>query len=382
MLRDLVLLGLTSFFTDASSELLNPLLPLFIITIGGNVAVLGLIAGLGEFFSYVIRVLSGYLSDRKGSRLPYVFLGYTISAISKFFYIFSFHWLVVLICRLADRTGKGIRDAPRDALIANISASKVRGKAFAIHRTLDTLGGILGALLALLLFSYLKLGFLYIFIIASFLAFLSLIPLKFVRDVKFKPNHTFFLQNIRRLPKKLIHAIAILSLFSLVNFNFMIFVWRSTTLLNLPLEKATAFTLVLYLLFNTVYAVFSIPAGLMYDKFGRKRIIVAGYFVYAIMCLIFLSANSFSMLLLAFFMFGVFKALVEGNQKAFVSGFVSAELEGTAIGLFYTTIGTVMFIGNVLAGVIWQQIGANLIFTVAAIVASIAALLLLIFKES
>jgi len=381
MLRNLILLGLTSFFTDASSELLNPLLPLFIITVGGNVAILGLIAGLGEFFSYVIRVFSGFFSDKKGKRLPYIFLGYTISAISKFFYIFSFHWLIVLICRLADRTGKGIRDAPRDALIANISASKVRGKAFAIHRSLDTLGGIVGALLALFLFSYLNLPFYLIFIIASFLAFLSLIPLKFVRDVKFKPSHTFFTKNIKTLPKSLISAILIISLFHLVYFNFMILVWRSVSILNMPLHQATSLTLIFYLIFNIVYAILSIPSGLLFDKFGRKNVIVFGYLVYALMCFSFLNANNFTSLILAFLLFGIFKALVEGNHKAYISSFVTKEKEGVAIGLFYTIIGSIMLLGNTMAGILWQLINAELIFTIAIIISLISAALLFFFKE-
>ena len=376
---NVVLLGVVSFLTDVSSEMMMPILPMFIMALGGTALIVGLIGGLGDSVSSILQVFSGYWSDKYGRRKPFVFLGYLVSATSKLFLPFSVVWHHVLVLRPIERVGKGLRTAPRDAIIADSSTREVRGKAFGIHRAMDTGGAILGSILALLLFWFLKMDFRFILIVSAIIAFFALPPLYPVRDVKRKPEKTLTLNvSLKNLPKKLRLFILVATIFALGNFTYMFFILKAQEALSYiyPEKMAIAIPILLYVLFNIVYTLFSIPSGILSDKIGRRKVLMTGYLVFGLTCLGFAFLTSIIFLVTLFCFYGLAYALIEANQRAFTSDLATKELRGTALGTFHTCVGLAALPSSLIAGALWQYINPTITF-IYGFVLSIIALTLL-----
>ena len=386
---NIILLGISSFLNDISSEMILPILPLFIKSLGGTGIIIGIIGGFKTGLSNILKVFSGYASDKTGKRKVFVVSGYFLSSVFKVFLALSQTWHQLIIFSGLERVGKGLRDAPRDSMISTYAKEK-RGKSFGFHRALDTSGAIIGSIIVLILFWFLKFDFKPIILISAAISFLSLIPLQFVKE---KSEETFnvketlkikkiksemnFKTNFFNLSSKVKTFIIISSIYSLSNFSYMFFILKAQTLFS---GKMTfGIPIFLYVLFNTFYAILAIPFGVLSDKIGRKKIIFAGYLLFSIVCLGFLLFESLPALIILFILYGTTYAMIEGNQRAYISDMSPKEKRGTAIGLFHTINGIFSLISSIIAGIIWQYIGENETFLYGSIVSFVSIILVIVF---
>lgn len=370
--KDIFLLGLVSFFADASSEMIMPVLPFFIASLfnGNGIAfglAIGLIFGVGDGVASISKAFSGRFSDKIGKRKIFITSGYGLSAISKLFFPFSGQWWHLLFLRIVERIGKGIRGSPRDALIGDLYEKK-RGEAYGIHRALDTAGAIAGSLMAFLLFWLLGFEIWKILIIAAFIAFFALPPIIFVREVGVKRE----VREKRSLSPELKKFIAIATLFQLGNISYAFF------LLRIGIESGEKYALLFYAFFNVVYALSVRRFGKISDKIGRRIVIFSGYLLFTLVCIgfVFLGSITGNLAILAafllFILYGLVFALIEGNQRALVSDL--SEYRGTAQGIFQATIGLAAIPAGIIAGLLW--VIPDLTFIYAATLSLLASLLL------
>jgi len=379
---NILLLGVVSFLTDTSSEMIFPILPFFIASLGGTELAIGLIGGLGDTVASVLKVFSGYWSDKSGKRKIFVSSGYLASSVSKLFLYFSRVWQHVLVLIPLERVGKGLRTAPRDAMIADYSGKEVRGKAFGLHRALDTGGAILGSALALSLFWFVRLEFKAIIFLATFIGFLALIPLYFVKEKRAKARRATLKISLTGLPHPLRVFIVIATVFALGNFTYMFFLLKAQQLFAELLTVRTAFamSMLLYIWFNVVYASLSFPMGVLSDKMGRRAVLSVGYLLFGLTCLGFAFSSSLVSLVVLFALYGLFHAIVEANQRAFISDLAPKELRGTALGTFHTAIGLATLPSGAIAGVLWQYINPAATFLYGSALGFLGAILLMLKK--
>lgn len=370
------LLGIVSLLADVSSEMIIPILPLFILSLGGSGIIIGLIGGLEEGVASTFKVVSGYLSDRLGRRKIFLVFGYLIPALSRLLLPFSVAWQQVLALRSADRTGKGIRTAPRDAIIADCSTAEFRGRAFGLHRAMDTCGAIAGSVIAFLCIWFFVMDYSRIFLLAAAVAFLALIPIAFVKEARAEPRKRTLMASVSELPKPFRFYLLITALFAAGNFTYMFFMLRALDLFGVSI----AAPVLLYVWFNIVYSMFSFPSGILSDRIGRKKILLAGYSLFGITCILFAVPQSPMLLIILFGLYGLAYAVIEGNQRAFASDFVAADMMGTALGTFHTLIGFSAFLSGLIAGFLWD-FGHWLSFAYGALMAFSAAVLLLFLKS-
>jgi MFS family permease len=377
---NILLLGIVSLLTDLSSEMMVSILPMYITSLGGTAFIVGLTGGLGDSISSILKVFSGYWSDRTGRRKPFVFFGYGASAVAKLALAFSNTWGQILGFRAVERTGKGMRDAPRDAIIADSAAMEVRGKAFGIHRTMDTAGAIGGSLLALLLFWVFGLEFRTIILASAIVAFASLIPFLWVKDVKREPQKRSLGLNFRALPKELKFFVFVATVFALGNFTSWFFVLRARDFFaeTVSDDRAVTIAIALYCLFNVVYAVFSIPVGILSDRIGRGRILLLGYGLLGVTLLGFAALQSVAAMVIFFILYGLIYAFVEGAERAFVCDMAPENIRGTALGTLHTAVGVVALPSGIIAGLLWEYVASWAAFVYGGSMGLIAAALLLL----
>lgn len=377
---NILLLGIVSLLTDLSSEMMVSILPMYITSLGGTAFIVGLTGGLGDSISSILKVFSGYWSDRTGRRKNFVFFGYGASAVAKLALALSSTWGQILGFRAVERTGKGMRDAPRDAIIADSASPEVRGKAFGIHRTMDTAGAIGGSLLAFLLFWVVGLDFSTIILICAIVAFASLIPFVWVKDVKREPQKRSLGLNFRALPKELKYFVAVAAVFALGNFTSWFFVLRARDFFaeTASEDKAVAIAIALYCLFNVVYAAFSIPVGILSDRIGRGRILLLGYVLLGVTFFGFALLQSVPGFVIFFILYGLIYAFVEGAERAFVCDMAPEHIRGTALGTLHTAVGLVALPSGIIAGLLWEQVDSWAAFVYGGSMGLIAAALLLI----
>jgi len=372
---NVLLLGIVSFLNDISSEMIMPILPMFIKALGGTGLIVGLIGGLRDSISSILKVFAGYWSDKSGKRKVFVSSGYLISAFFKLFLAFSKIWQHILVFAGLERIGKGLRTAARDAIIAD-SMPKERGKGFGIHRAMDTSGAIIGSIIVFLLFWFFKFSFKPIILIAAALAFLSLIPLYFVKARKREPQDINLKIGLKGLPRRLKLFIFVSGVFALANFSYMFFVLRAQEFFKGKLSIGVP--ILLYALFNVFYAAFAVPFGRLSDKIGREKVIVFGYLLFSLTSLGFAFLNSLAAFIILFALYGIVYAIVDGNQRAYVSDLSSEKLRGTALGTFHTMIGLVALPANLIAGFLWQ-INASVLFIFGAVIGIISVALFIVF---
>jgi len=351
--KNVLYLSLTSFINDTSSKIILPILPLFIKEIGGGGLAIGIISGFGEGIASLFKMVAGYWSDKIGKRKPFVIAGYLASSIAKLSFALSKAWYDVLFLRSLERFGKGLRSAPRDAIIAASSEKKRRGMYFGIHRAMDSGGAVLGSIIALVLVLLFKLSFREIFLIAGILAFLSILPLLVVKESSSKGKQRSSLKiELTNLPKPLKTFIIISTLFALGNFSYMFFVLKAKIYFTGIL--ATAVPIILYTLYQTTYTIFAVPAGILSDKIGRKCVLLAGYGLFGLVCVGFILFHSLQFFILLFLMLGLNYALVNANERAFVSDLSKEETRGTALGTYHMLNSMALFPGGIIAGLIWD----------------------------
>jgi MFS family permease len=361
--RNVWIVTATSFLTDISSEMIVYLIPLYLNNVlGVPAAIIGLIDGLAEMTASLLKLFSGWLSDKLGNRKWLTVAGYALSALSKPFLLIAQSWGAVLAVRLSDRTGKGIRTAPRDALVADSVDEQQRGLAFGFHRAGDTAGAALGLLTALIVVlitqstnSELSAQTFYTLVGLSVIpAVLAVIVLAFGVQETNKPIKAGLPKfSLTGFDKRFKLFLGIVVLFTLGNSSDTFLVLRAQ---NLGANIAVIMAMILS--FNILYAIISGPAGRLSDRIGRKRVIVAGWLIYSCVYLGFAVANATWQLFALYVGYGLYYALTEGVAKALIADLVTKEQRGTAYGLYNGAIGLAAFPASFIAGILWSGLGS------------------------
>ena len=375
---NVIITGITSFLTDISSEMIYPLLPLYLTTqLGASPAIVGLIEGIAESLASLLKVFSGYISDRVQKRKGLAMLGYASSTVGKFLLFLSTSWVWVLGGRIVDRFGKGVRTAPRDALIADSTAKEKRGRAFGLHRALDTAGAVVGVGLAYYFLTTRQGDYKAVFLYSLIPAALGVAVLSLAREtkaVKATASERPLSFNWSALPTRLKAFLAVVLLFTLGNSSNQFLLLRAKNLGFTPES-----VLLLYMAYNIIYALFSYPAGRLSDRIGRKSLLVAGYIFYGLVYFGFALVREASYLWLLFAAYGLYIALTEGVQKALMADLAPVELRATLIGLHATFVGIGLFPASFLAGILWDAFGAPAPFYFGGAMGLLAALGLWLF---
>jgi MFS family permease len=374
---NVLVLGIVSLFADMSTEMIYPLVPLFVVnSLGATFIDVGLIEGVAESAASILKIVSGYLSDRFGKRKSLVYSGYAIAAIAKPLLAFSTTWQQVLGIRFFDRLGKGIRSSARDAIISE-SKSLGMGRSFGFQRSLDTLGAVIGPLIAVALF--------------GFLSYRGLFLLAFIPGILAAALVVFFVKETASGPRsKQSYKVSFRSFDS----NFRIFLLglglffvgnSSDAFLFLRAQNLGVPTLViplLYLLMNVIYAVSAFPFGVVSDKIGRKAVLLIGFAIFFIVYLGFAFASSALVVWVLFPVYGLYYGLTDGVSRALVSDLAPPHLKATAFGTYYFVVGAVALPASLIAGTLWQILGPISTFLYGAFMAVAAALIIGFFVRS
>ncbi|MCD6368680.1 MAG: MFS transporter [Thermoproteales archaeon] len=368
--RNVVALGFVSLFTDASSEMVFGVLPLFIVKeLRGGAMVLGIIDGMAELANYFLRVFSGFISDVIGKRKLLIFTGYFISNMAKPFFSLTRNWLDVLAVRLIDRLGKGVRTAPRDALISESIRSGKVGMAFGIHRTLDQIGAILGPALAFLLLPFI--GYRGVFAVSLIPGLLALIVLLImVKEPRGKAISAIsvFKQIRYAVTGDYLRAIIPIAIFSLGVYSFSFILVKGSNL-----GVSDAFIPLLYALINVTHTLVGVPAGILSDRIGKGKVLLMGYFAFMLTSLFSTMAygNPLYAAVIAL-IYGVYVGVAETIQRALVAEYAPPSIRGAAYSFYYLVIGLCLLVSNIVFGILWDVYGPGIAFTYSSVTALIA----------
>lgn len=378
--RNVLLLGLVSLFTDLSSQMIFPLIPLYLCgVLGAGASIVGICEGAAETTASLLKVVSGYWSDRIKRRKPFILTGYSLSAITKPLFALATVWPLVIAIRVIERIGKGIRTAPRDAIVAESVDESVRGKAYGFHRAMDGLGSVLGALLAFILLSVTNSDYTKIFLISVIPGIAAVIFILFIKEPKGAEKEQVkkasMRVSFRALPKDLRLLIVAAMVFYLGHFGYAFLLLRAKTI---GLADETA--ILLYVLFYVVYVITAIPAGMLSDKIGRRPVLMASYLMFAVVSLGLIFTSNLYSILPFFAVYGVSFAMFDGVQRAYVIDFAPAHLRATALGTFHTAIGLVALPGGYIAGMLWDKISPEATFVYGLTLAIISSFILLSVK--
>jgi len=378
---NIILLGLVSFFSDISAEMVYPILPLYLTaTFGVTPAIIGLIEGIAESLASLLKVFSGYYTDRFQKKKRVAFLGYSTGVIYKLILFFAQSWSGILFARGLDRIGKGIRTAPRDVMICESADKENIGRAFGIHKALDMAGSACGILIAYLLLVKAT-GFDYhqLFLVSIIPALIGL-SLFFLIQEKEKvcslQAKEPFWKHMRELDPPL-------KLYLLVAFVFTL--GNSSNAFLLLRAKNVGFTdtsvILLYFLYNITASILAVPLAKLSDRIGRKKLLVTGYLVFSLVYLLFAVAGNQAWIVSAFVIYGLYTALIVGVERAFIAEISPVMLKGTMLGLHATIVGIALLPASAIAGLLWNLFGVQMPFLFGAFMSLTAALVLLFFLQ-
>ncbi len=361
--RNVWAVGLTSFFMDVSSEMVLNILPLFLANVlGVKTNIIGLIEGLAEATASILKLFSGWFSDKVGGRKWLAVLGYGLSAVTKPFFYFANTWGLIAGVRWVDRVGKGIRTAPRDALVADSVTKEARGLAFGFHRAMDTAGAMIGILIALLVvwlaqkntLTLSKPTFQTIVLLSLLPAVLAVISLAVgAKDVPVHTQRAAPKFSLRGMGRPFTIFLVIVSIFTLGNSSDAFLVLRAQ-----DLGISVMGILIMLAMFNLIYSLVSIPAGSLSDRVGRRRLIVSGWLVYAVIYLGFALAQAAWQVWMLYVVYGLYYGMAYGTANALVADLVPEHLRGTAYGTYNAVIGILAFPASFIAGLLWQGAGS------------------------
>jgi MFS family permease len=370
-------LGWVSFCSDVASEMIYPLLPLFLTrTLGAPMRAVGLIEGVAEATSSGLRLAAGWLSDRMGRRKPFVVAGYACAAAAKPLLALAGTWGHVLGIRFLDRFGKGLRTPPRDALLADAAPGPIRGRAFGLHGSMDTAGAVAGPLLAWAILPWVGGEFRAVFLLAFVPALIGIVVLLAgVREIPPREGIKEGGTPSAALGGRFWRFVPVLACFGIGNSSDVFLILRSRQLGisegSIPL---------LYLTFNVVYAAVSLPAGTLSDRVGRRRVIPLGYAAFAGVYLGFARAGAAWEGWPLFALYGIYYALTERIQRAFVADLVPAAARGRAFGIYHAVVGALALPASLLAGWLWDAAGPAAPFWLGSASAALALLLFVLLR--
>ncbi len=372
IISNIVLLGLVSMFVDMSTEMVYPLVPLFLTaTLGASPAIVGVIEGIAESIASLLKVFSGYIGDVYHNKKHLAFAGYSASVVYKLVLLLASSWPGVLIARIIDRTGKGIRTAPRDALVAQSSEKKKLGGSFGLHKMLDMAGSSLGALVAYI-FIATNFGFHKAFLFSIIPAVIGILIIFAVREDK-SGDTSYAKLSLKglKLDKKLKMYLATIFVFCLGN--------SSNTFLLLKAQErgfSASQVILLYLIFNIAASVLAIPSGKLSDRIGRSKVLVPGYMIYGLVYLGFAYLSDRTAILILFIAYGAYTAFISGAERAYIVESAPAGLKGTVLGLYGMLQGIGLLLSSMIAGFLWDKLGSDTPFLFGGIIGIVSAVMI------
>lgn len=382
------MLSMVSLFTDMASEMLYPVMPIFLKHIGWSILLIGVLEGIAEAVAGLSKGYFGKLSDKSGKRLPFVQLGYTLSAISKpMLAIFIYPWWIFL-SRAIDRLGKGIRTGARDAMLSDESTKETKGRVFGFHRSMDTMGAVFGPAIALVYLYFYPDNYKTLFLIAFLPGMLAIMSTLLIKEKK-HPAHT---TNNDQKIKVNFFAFAAYWKTSSVQYRklvtglllFALFNSSDVFLLLKMKESGLTDTAVIgvYIFYNLVFALLAYPIGILADKLGLKKIFIAGLFVFSLVYIGFAFNSNLVVFLVLFFLYGVYAAATEGISKAWISNITDKHETATAIGTYSGFQSICALIASSLCGLLWYNFGAMFTFLVTASVTIVVIIYLAFYKRT
>ncbi|MCL1975972.1 MAG: MFS transporter [Firmicutes bacterium] len=383
-MRNVFFIGLVSFFTDISTEMVYPLLPLYLANaFGATPALVGLIEGIAESLASLLKVYGGYIADRFQKKKALAFAGYATGIVYKLALLLATSWLGVLFARIIDRMGKGIRTAPRDVLVSESANKNGMGKAFGLHKSLDMAGAALGILFTYyLLRGRIVYEYKSLFLFSIIPAIIGLVMFIFIKEKKVdkreiveKPR--FSLSSYQKLDSQLKLYLLVVLLFTLGNSSNAFLLLKAKSL-----GFSDSSVIMLYFIYNAVAALFSFPLGRLSDLVGRKRLLVCGYLVFAAVYFGFAMAFNQAIIYTMFVLFGLYTAMITGVERAFVAEISPQALKGTMLGLQATIAGIALLPASVITGLLWNAFGSTIPFLYGAVLSLAAALILALFMKN
>lgn len=378
--RNVFFTGLVSLFMDISSEMVYPLVPLFLTSVlGATKTAVGIIEGIAEATASILKVFSGWLADRFGRKKLLMTLGYGTSAVSRPIIAVAGTWFQVLTARFIDRVGKGVRTAPRDAIIAESTEQTKLGLAFSFHRSMDTVGAILGPGIAFIILYFfvgnLRLVFLASAIPAVIAVLLIILFIKEKRRTKAEEEAAAGLPklSISSFNGQFRRYLVVVGLFSLGNFADAFLVLQAQNL-----GVRSELIPIVYLAFNIVYAASAVPMGMLADRIGLKHMVLAGFIVFSVIFLLIGLSSEAIHIWILFPIYGIYKGMSEGNLRAYLAKLAPAQQKATAFGVYHTVVGLMLLPASIIAGWLWDSYGAGTTFFYGAIMSALAAALFII----
>ncbi|MDO8567470.1 MAG: MFS transporter [Dehalococcoidales bacterium] len=367
-----------AFFSDFSHEMATSVLPVFLASIGGSAALLGLIEGLADASTSLMKILSGWYSDYLGRRKPLAMLGYFLTTLGVGMFALAFSWPHVLVSRVVSWTGRGTRGPPRDALLVDSTKQEYYSRVIGFNRGMDTLGAVIGPVLALVLIRVMPIRSLFVIaMIPGILAFLVFAIV--VKEMRGRTKHVSFVLSIKGLPGNFRFFIVAVGIFGLGNFADSMLILRATELLSPAWGAvvAASFAILLYTIHNVFYAALSFPIGVIADKIGKKRLLVLGYFLTGVTSAGFmLNTGNFWYLVLFFVLAGLAIAITDSMEKTVAADLLPDNLRGTGYGALATINGLGDFASSALVGLLWTAISPAAGFGYAAVFCVLGAILL------
>jgi MFS family permease len=375
--RPVRLLGWASLFTDAATEIIYPLLPVYLSRVlGASATSLGIIEGVAEGVNSLLKIASGWVSDRRRERRPIVILGYTLSSLARPLIAMSSSWLQVLAIRALDRTGKGIRGAPRDAMLAAHADAASRGRLFGFHRAMDHTGAVVGPIIATIFLAFFPGQYRLLFALTAIPGVLAVATLFRVEEKVGPVEHRERLEGSQqRLPNELYTVLGIIFLFSLGS--------SADAFLLLRLADAmgsATFLPLLWAAHHVVKASLSTWGGGLSDRLGRRYVIVIGWVVYSLVYLGFALVTNAVAFVALFLIYGVHFALAEGSEKALVADLTPMHQQGTSFGLYYGVLGVGMLVASIAFGIVYDRVSPAAAFIMGSALSAAAAVLLLVVR--
>lgn len=364
-----------SFLNDLGSDMICPIWPLFVTSLGANMTILGFLDGLGDAIVSISQAASGYISDRIRKRKVFVWLGYLFGSFSRIGYAFSTAWTHLVPFRILDRAGK-IRSAPRDAIIADLSTHENRGKHFGLLRTMDNLGAVCGILFCI--FFVELLGYQKLFLIAAIPSILAAgLILSLRKEAKPADSKLFKGISLGDFDRNFKVFLGLSALFALGSFSYSFLLIYAK-----KLGFQVVFVPVLYLIFTAFAALSSFPLGKLSDRIGRKTIMMVSFVLWGLVCLIFIFAENIYAIIFTFVLYGLHKGALDTVQKTFVAELSPGEYRASGLGGFQMVIGLCALPASLIAGLLWDNISMNAPFYLSLILTVMASIMLIFIKEA